>query len=199
MITLATLFTITRIILTPFIVWAMINQSWQAAFFLFVFAALTDMLDGFFARCLNEKTVLGACLDPVADKLLILSIFFTLVFVQSPLSSIPLWFVVLILTKELLQIVGVGVLYLLNGTIEIKPSLLGKSTTVVQILFIMWLFACYFFHWLPIKTYYTMLGALLIFSGATLVHYVSQGLSYLVSDKPFDTFSRHDSPRKHSG
>jgi cardiolipin synthase (CMP-forming) len=182
MITTATFFTIIRIILTPFIVHAMIKQSWQTAFFLFMIAALTDMLDGFCARLWNEKTVLGACLDPIADKILILSIFFTLAFVQSPLFSIPLWFVVLILIKELVLIIGVVILFLMKGRIDVKPSSLGKITTLVQLLFITWLFACYFCHWLPIKTYYTMLGALLIFSAATLVQYVLQGVSYFFFD-----------------
>lgn len=176
MITFANLLTTARIIVTPFIVKAMINQSWQTAFFLFIFAALTDMLDGFFARRWHEKTLLGACLDPIADKVLILSIFFTLAFVQSPLFSIPLWFVLLIVLKEFVLIAGVGILYALYGSVEIKPSFLGKSTTVIQMLFIVWLFACYFFKWVPMKTYDTMLGALLIFSAATLVQYIVQGI-----------------------
>jgi phosphatidylglycerophosphate synthase len=88
-ITIPTLFTLTRIIIVPVIIDAMINDRWGIAFFFFVFACVTDLIDGFLARLLNEKTFLGACLDPVADKLLLLSCFSTLAFVSTPLFSVP--------------------------------------------------------------------------------------------------------------
>ncbi len=175
-ITISTLFTILRIVLTPFIVAAMIWQAWGIAFVLFVIASLSDIADGYLARTLKEKTFLGACLDPIADKFLILSCFFSLAFIQSPLFSIPLWFVLLVLIKELILVGGSFLIFIVKGHIEIRPRLLGKLTTFVQMVFIVWLFACYFFKWVPIKTYYTMLGILLAMVFASLIEYTRIGL-----------------------
>src|SRR3990167_8993776 len=105
-LTLSSWLTIARIALTPVIVIGMIKQWWGVASILFAVACITDMLDGNLARLRNEQTLLGACLDPIADKVLILSCFFTLAFVQSPLFAIPKWFVFLVLVKELLLIIG---------------------------------------------------------------------------------------------
>jgi cardiolipin synthase len=179
-ITLATKFTIFRILAVPVIVYAMISHWWGVAFLLFLAAALSDIIDGYLARNFDQVSILGACLDPLADKLLILAIYFTLAFVQSPLFTIPLWFVCLVLVKELLQIIGAVILFTRAGTLEIKPTLLGKLTMAVQVLFIVWLFACYFFHWLPVKTYYYMLGAVLILVLSTLLHYSYRGIKQMV-------------------
>lgn len=175
-LTLSTVVTLVRVVLVPFIIWSMIGQYWGMAFVLFVIAAFTDLLDGNLARLLNEKTFLGACLDPIADKLLLLSCFFTLAFVQSPLFTIPLWFVVLVLLRELVLILGVLALLLLNGHIHVRATLFGKLTTVVQMGFVIWLFACYFFQWLPVKTYYTMLGVVIIMVFLSLLQYIRIGL-----------------------
>lgn len=174
-LTLATIVTIGRMMLAPFIVAAMITHHWGTAFWLFLSAALTDILDGNLARLAGEKTFLGACLDPVADKLLILSVFFALAFFQSPLFNIPLWFVVFVLIKELTVIGGSFIMLLWGHPLHISPTWLGKITTASQIIFIIWLFACYFFHWLPIKTYYTMLGLVFCLTFFSLVQYLRIG------------------------
>jgi len=144
-ITVSTLLTIARIIVTPFIVIGMATGYWGVAFALFVCAAITDVLDGFLARLRNERTFLGAALDPVADKILLLSCFFTLAFIQTPLFAVPHWFVLLVLFKELIVIGGSVVVYCRRGELNIAPTKLGKATTVIQVCFIVWLFACYFF------------------------------------------------------
>lgn len=182
-VTLSTLLTLLRVALTPFIVGAMIYQQWGVAFFLFVIASVTDMIDGNLARLWNDKTFLGAFLDPIADKILLLSIFFTLAFVQSPLFSIPKWFVWLVLAKEILQGVGFIIVYMINGHVKIQPRLLGKLTTMAQMTFIMWLFACYFFHWLPIKTYYTVLGILLMLVFASFIQYAYMGWQWILAER----------------
>ncbi|MDR3550936.1 MAG: CDP-alcohol phosphatidyltransferase family protein [Candidatus Babeliales bacterium] len=178
-ITISTMLTLLRIFLVPFIVLSMIFFYWGTACVLFCIAAASDVADGYLARILDEKTFLGACLDPIADKILVLSCFFTLAFVQSPLFSIPLWFVLLVLLKELVLVIGALILYRLKGHIEIHPTLLGKSTTVVQMGFIMWLFACYFFTWIPVKTYYSMLGIVILLVFASLMHYITIGIKQL--------------------
>lgn len=178
-ITIATLCTLLRIVLIPFIVGAMVLQQWGIAFLLFLVSSVTDVLDGWLARLLHDQTLLGASLDPVADKLLLISCFTTLAFVQSPLFGIPLWFVVTIVCKELLLIAGVLVFWSVQGFVYIRPTRLAKLTTFVQVCFIIWLFACYFFHWLPIKTYWTMLGLLLSLTIVVFIQYAYIGWRYL--------------------
>lgn len=180
-ITIPTLLTLLRIILSPVIVVAMVNQYWGTAFCCFVVAALTDVFDGALARWWNDKTVLGACLDPIADKILLLSCFFTLAFVQSPLFQIPHWFVILILCKESIILLGALFLLISGSGFVVNPTRLGKATTVVQISFILWLFACYFFDWVPTKTYYSMIFIMVSFILFSFAQYVYIGLRYLLS------------------
>jgi cardiolipin synthase len=182
-ITIPTLFTLARIIVMPIIIGAMMNGRWGIAFFFFVFACLTDLVDGFLARLLNEKTFLGACLDPVADKLLLLSCFSTLAFVSTPLFSVPRFFVLFVVGKEALQIAGALIIYRLRGHLDVYPTLLGKTTTCIQMIFIMWLFACYFFCWVPLKTYYVMLGVMIFFIGASFIQYARIGWRVITGKK----------------
>jgi cardiolipin synthase len=177
--TLSSYITLTRIVLSPLLVSMMIRGSWGFACGLFTIAASTDMIDGTLARIRDEKTFLGACLDPIADKILILSCFFTLAFFQSPLFAIPQWFVWAMLLKELLQITGAVALYCYKGYLEVEPTILGKITTIAQMGFICWLFACYFLEWVPLKTYYSMIGLLLVLVCATFVQYAYRGLRFL--------------------
>lgn len=178
-ITVPTLFTIARIAVVPIIIGSMIGARWGYAFSFFLFACITDLIDGFLARLLNAKTFLGACLDPVADKLLLISCFFTLAFISTPLFLVPRLFVFFVVSKELLQVAGAFLIYWLRGHLNIQPTLLGKITTCIQMLFIIWLFSCYFFCWMPIKTYYAMLGIMIFFIGISFMQYVKIGLGIL--------------------
>ncbi len=182
-ITIPTLFTLARVIVTPIIISSMVFGWWGVAFFFFVFACLTDLVDGFLARVLNEKTFLGACLDPIADKLLLISCFCTLAFVATPLFSVPRWFVFFVIGKELLQIGGAFIIYWLRGHLNVQPTVLGKTTTCIQMIFIMWLFSCYFFCWVPIKTYYAMLSLMVFFISAAFIQYVRIGLRIIATKK----------------
>ncbi len=182
-ITIPTLFTLLRIILVPFIVFSMIRQAWGAAFFLFALAALTDVADGFLARLYDDTSILGACLDPIADKLLLLSCFFTLAFIQTPLFMIPGWFFTIILIKEIIILGGTSFLLFSQYGFNVKPTWLGKGSTVVQSAFIAWLFTCYFLNWMPHKIYDFMLAATLLVCIAALVQYVLIGVGYLTTAK----------------
>jgi cardiolipin synthase len=175
-ITISTALTLLRIALVPCVVMSMVWGWWGVACALFCVAAISDALDGYLARRFNEQTFLGACLDPIADKLLVLSCFFTLAWITSPVFVVPHWFFVLILVKELLLIGGSLLFYFVKGHLDVKPTMLGKITAVVQMCFIVWLFACYFFSWLPVKTYMSMLALVLVLVFASLVQYVAIGL-----------------------
>lgn len=176
-ITFSTVLTLIRMALIPIIVLAMIWSDWYLAFVLFIIASITDVLDGWFARWLNQRTFLGAALDPLADKTMMIAVFATLSFVETPLFTIPRWFVLLVLFKELIQISGAIFIYRRKGHLTIAPTWLGKSLGLVQTSFITWLFACYFFHWMPIKTYFVMLVAVTAFVILTFIDYLRIGFA----------------------
>lgn len=176
-ITISTFLTLIRFALIPFIVIAMIMQAWHIAFTLFIVAGITDVLDGWLARLLNQRTFLGAALDPLADKILMIAVFATLSFAQSPLFTIPHWFVMLVLIKELIQIAGAIYIYIRKGHLAIAPTWLGKSLGLAQTVFVSWLFACYFFHWVPVKTYYAMLTAVTTLVILTFIDYLRIGFA----------------------
>ena len=131
--------TLFRIFLVPFIFTQLVSygpgqeRRRLVALTLLVTACLTDALDGFLARTLRQKTQLGRFLDPLADKLLILSGFLGLLFVPSSLPyHPPLWITVTIVFRDLVIVLGLSVIFLMKGQIEIQPNLLGKSCTAFQ-------------------------------------------------------------------
>ncbi len=177
--TISNALTVSRIAFTPFIVNGMIERQWGYVFALFFVAALTDVLDGYFARLLDEPTALGTWLDPVADKCLILSCFITLAFLHFPTLGIPLWFVTLFVVRELILVVGTLALLILGRRVTIKPNLGGKLTTFFQLVFIGWLFLCYFFGWSPHRTYFLAMGVLSLFAVGSLLGYIRVGVGYI--------------------
>lgn len=175
MITLATFFTLLRLVLVPGIVSAVLADKWVLAFGTFVAAAITDMLDGAVARWYQHHTTLGACLDVIVDKIFLLTSFAAFAWVSS--SMVPAWFVWFIGLKELLLVIGSSIIGITKGWATVRPTLLGKSVTVAQIIFIMWLFACRFFGWSPSKTHLVALGILALLTFSALIHYLIIGCS----------------------
>jgi cardiolipin synthase (CMP-forming) len=114
-------------------------QEWQrlAAIIVFILAAATDGLDGYVARHWNQRSKLGAVLDPIADKGLLLTAIITLS-ISNWNTSFPLWFPVLVITRDALILTGCGVLYFLNKELEVKPSWTGKAATAFQMVAIAW-------------------------------------------------------------
>lgn len=173
--------TLIRLVLIPFIVIAMIKDRWGLAFGLYIIASITDVLDGWVARTFNQRTFLGAALDPITDKILFIAVVATLAFIQPFLFTIPLWFVIGVLFKEAWQITGSVFLYVIKGHLHIAPTILGKANGLVQTIFITWLFSCYFFHWAPFRTYYVLLTLVGSFVVLTLLDYTRIGICYLRS------------------
>ncbi len=126
---LPNLLTILRILLVPVFVFLLVYQHTVWALAVFVLAGLTDALDGAIARMWNQQTDLGRYLDPLADKLLILSAFIAL----SSLSWIPFWVLLIVVSRDLILTVGTVVMHLTQGGFDVNPSLLGKATTFVQL------------------------------------------------------------------
>lgn len=99
----------------------------------FLVAALSDGVDGWLARRFHLKSRLGAILDPIADKGLMLTAIITLSVTKWP-YELPVWYPVLVIARDVIIVTGCGVLRLLNDHLEVKPSLLGKTSTFLQML-----------------------------------------------------------------
>lgn len=174
-ITLATKCTLLRIGLTPIIIMTMIFDSWYLAFFLLSIAAITDFLDGEIARMQDEKTMLGALLDPIADKMLIVGCFVTFSCLHMTHFVMPTWFIALLIIKELLQCCGTVMVYQWCGSLYIQPTVLGKGAMAFQIGVVMWVSMCQAIGWAPVKTYTAVLVFLIAMIMVALLHYAYIG------------------------
>lgn len=182
-LTISNLLTVSRIVITPFIIWGIFNKSWNLVFSLYMYAGITDLIDGYLARLLKQETFLGKALDPVADKFLIISSFLSLTFIDSPSFFIPKWFVWVVLSRELIILLGSLFLMKNNVDFKINPTIWGKLTTLFQSVFIIWIFVCHFLGWAPRKTYYVTLVLLTIFSLVAFFQYLKIGLDYITAKK----------------
>ena len=171
LITFPTVLTIGRLLLVPFIAYSMLQRAWLIALLLFSIAAITDILDGYFARKWHQETQLGACLDPVVDKVLVISCYAVLVFAPVQGLAIPAWFLSIVLAKEVVLLGGALYWGVLKQEIEVKASWLGKLAMAVQSMLIGWVILCSIFHWMPIRTFHLVLAAALILVIASLIHY----------------------------
>jgi len=124
------LLTFFRLCIAPFLVLAILDAHFQAAFALFVVAGVTDALDGLLARLLHQRTMLGQYLDPVVDKLLLSTLF--LVLHHEGLLSLRV--TVLVFARDLGILVVGAVLFATTSIRNFKPSIFGKANTVAQIL-----------------------------------------------------------------
>jgi len=127
--TLPNLITILRFLMVPIIVLAMMSGHMTAAFFIFLLAGLSDGIDGFIARQFDQKSELGAWLDPMADKLLLVSVFIMLGYG----GHLPLWLVVLAVSRDLMIVGGVILASLLHNPVEARPIAVSKVNTAAQI------------------------------------------------------------------
>ena len=118
-----------RIILVPLLVIFLINKAFLKALILFTALGVTDALDGFLARILKQQTVLGSYLDPIADKILITSCFLALAI----LKVIPGWLAVIVISRDVIILMGISVLSIMSVSFEIQPLFVSKVTTALQI------------------------------------------------------------------
>lgn len=123
------LLSLCRIILVPVIVIFLIQEEYLNALIVFTVAGITDALDGALARMLNKQTPLGAFLDPLADKILLSTCFVSL----SIFGLIPSWLTVIVISRDFIILMGIMTLSMMSITYEIKPVLVSKVTTALQI------------------------------------------------------------------
>ena len=126
--TVPNLITTIRIILAPVFIIYLINDQFLSALIVFVICTLSDGLDGMVARLFNQKSWLGAYLDPLADKILLVAAFIAL----SIRGYLPPWLGVMVIARDVLIMLGVLVLFLNSLAFSIRPSILSKANTILQ-------------------------------------------------------------------
>ncbi|MBF0522383.1 MAG: CDP-alcohol phosphatidyltransferase family protein [Candidatus Omnitrophica bacterium] len=180
-LTFANKITICRILAVPFFIAAVFYDSpdkdylrWTALG-IFLFAVISDAIDGYVARTFREKTKAGAILDPLADKLLLMSAFICLYYKGSfwhdPIRF-PGWIVIAVISRDLFLVVGGLILYLVQRTLDVAPTFWGKSTTFLQVvsvigIFLQWPFS--FIIW----------DVMLVFTFISAVDYIRTGMKVL--------------------
>jgi CDP-diacylglycerol--glycerol-3-phosphate 3-phosphatidyltransferase len=192
--TTANKITIVRILMIPLFVTLAIYYGesiqrgepleWQrfAAIGVFLLAAVSDGLDGYVARRYNQRSSLGVILDPIADKGLLLSGIITLSISNWSQSDpdygkFPVWFPVLVITRDAVILVGSAVLHLLNGKVRVRPSWTGKVATVCQMCAIAWVMLQ--LRFLPLPFVVIVAGIFTVVSG---VIYVMDGVRQLQAE-----------------
>jgi len=162
--------TILRIVLIPVLITSIIYGQYFYALLLFVTAALTDLLDGLFARLANQKTVLGTFLDPLADKFLLVSSFILF----SIYGWIPKWFAVVVISRDLMVVIGWFLIYMVTNTSKVEPVLLGKIAIAFQLIILAYVLLNINFASLPsIHNTFFILSAVL--TGISGLQYIYKG------------------------
>jgi cardiolipin synthase len=182
-ITVPNLLTVFRMVLIPVFVTLLFYQRFVLALVVFVVAGLTDGLDGLLARRFDQQTQLGTILDPIADKLMMVSAFVVLsmrsVFPQ-PIPShlpVPFWVTVAVISRDVFIIVGAAAINIMTGFRGFRPSWLGKLNTTIQIVgitIIMFAASVPYYTGYYLPTVYAAVFAMALFSGLHYVFFVSR-------------------------
>lgn len=122
-----------RLCSVPVFIWLLLRHDLKLAFWLFTAAAVSDAIDGFIAKKLNQLTMLGAYLDPLADKALLVSAFFIL----GMQDVLPMWLVLIVIFRDLVIVGGALVFETVTKSLRMEPLLISKTNTLMQILMIM--------------------------------------------------------------
>ena len=181
------LLTLMRICLAPFLVAAILENHFEIGFILFVVAGLTDALDGTLARVLKQRTVLGQYLDPVADKLLLSTLFLVLLHQ----GLIPVRVTVLVFGRDVGILLVSAILYAAAGRREFHPSVWGKANTLAQVTAV----AVVLLHQLTHAPWVVALRSFALW--ATMVLTVVSGLHYawLASRRPSNPATNNHSTK----
>lgn len=177
---LPNLISLLRLLLVPFTVWLLISEAYGWAFLSFLLAGVSDGVDGFLVRRYGWHSRLGAYLDPLADKALLVSVYVTLAF----LADIPAWLAIIVVSRDALIVGAVLLSRIMDHPVAVKPLLVSKVNTVAQIAFAVSVLGVAALGWPlgPLVSYGSLPVALLT---------VLSGAAYLVS------WLRHMSEQPH--
>lgn len=164
-----------RLFITSFFIIAIYYGRFKLALVLFVLQGITDLLDGLLARLLRAKTSLGAYLDPLADKVMLVSSYVVLCLI----GIVPLWVTSIVLLRDIIVPLGFLLLYKLSYKMEVSPSLLGKITTFCQIVTVVYIL------WSDVRAYEDVFFfATALVTALSGLHYIFVGLRIFFSKRP---------------
>lgn len=130
MLNLPNFLTLIRILSIPFFLVYLSYHRYLEALIIFIIGGVTDFLDGLAARLMKQQTPLGAYLDPIADKLLVITSFVVL----GVIGGVPMWLAIIVVSRDVLIITGYGIIvFLTDERPEVRPSLIGKFSTLLQL------------------------------------------------------------------
>lgn len=161
--------TVFRLVLIPPVAFAILRENYVAAFWLFALAGFSDALDGFLARAFKWQSALGAMLDPIADKTLMIVAFYCLYWQ----GVVPWWLFVVVLLRDLIIVVGASAYQFVTRSLKMEPILLGKFNTGIQIFMIMALLAHLSYQIIPVTWVDSLAVLLLISTLASGIAYVA--------------------------
>lgn len=163
--------TFVRIIIIPVFVTALIYDKYDYSLFLFVMAAISDSLDGLLARVTKQKTQLGAFLDPLADKFMLVTSFILF----SSYNWIPKWLTVIVISRDMIVILGWLLLYFIQHKAKVEPSIAGKAANASQFMLIAYILISINFKTIhpPYSWMFWLVALLTTISG---LHYIYKGL-----------------------
>lgn len=167
--------TLGRILLVPVIVWAIASNQMAIAFAVFIVAGVSDAVDGFLAKRFNMASELGALLDPLADKALLVSIYIAL----GTWGAVPRWIVILVVSRDIMIVAAVIVSWLVGKPIPMKPLMVSKLNTLAQVSFAALVLAALGFGFNPMPYDLILMGFVTVFTLASVSLYLVEWVRHM--------------------
>lgn len=182
MLNLPNFLTLIRILTIPFFLVYLSYHRYGEALIIFVIGGVTDFLDGWAARWMNQQTAVGAYLDPIADKLLVITSYIML----GLMDGIPEWLAVVVVSRDVLILLGYGIIYFLVGErFPVKPSRIGKWSTMLQLVTLgVALLLLHDETLLDPRLWLVLIAATAITTAVSGLQYLYRGLVWLQSKAP---------------
>ena len=174
------LITLGRILLVPVVVWAITAGEMRAAFALFLAAGVTDAVDGFLAKRFKMQTELGAYLDPLADKAMLVSIYVALGIIE----AIPRWLVILVVSRDIMIVGAVIVSWLFDKPVAMKPLMVSKLNTVAQVAFAALVLASLGFGFKPMPYDRILMGCVTVLTLSSVALYLVEWVRHMNTIEP---------------
>jgi cardiolipin synthase (CMP-forming) len=173
--TIPNIITLGRIILVPVIVWAIVSSQMEIAFAIFVIAGVSDAIDGFLAKRFNMTSELGALLDPLADKALLVSIYVAL----GIWGAVPRWLVILVVSRDIMIVSAVMVSWVVGKPVPMKPLMVSKLNTVAQVGFAALVLASLGFGFQPWPYDLILMGFVTVFTLVSVSFYLVEWVRHM--------------------
>jgi cardiolipin synthase len=179
-VSIPNIITLGRILLVPVIIWAITAGEMKAAFVVFVIAGVSDAVDGFLAKRFNMSSELGALLDPLADKALLVSIYVAL----GIGNAAPRWLVIMVVSRDVMIVSAVIISWLFERPMPMKPLMVSKLNTVAQVAFAALVLASLAFGFVARPYDTILLGLVTVFSLASVSMYLVEWVRHMSAIEP---------------